>query len=68
MAYMIYQQYTTALKQAYAGRPDVAQHLAAARSSREWLQSLEIDPRVRDTLVEQLKVLEAAFQDLTTAL
>jgi hypothetical protein len=65
MTYMIYQQYTTAIKTAYAGRPDVAQHAAAAKTCRQWLESLEIDPQLRSTLVEQIRALEEAFKDLT---
>lgn len=64
MAYMIYQQYTTAIKEAYAHHPDVARHAAAARSCREWLASLEIKPELRSALVEQITALEEAFQDL----
>jgi len=64
MAYMLYAQYTAAVKQAYAGRADAAQHADRARACREWLESLEIEPKVRDSLVEQIKTLEEAFQDL----
>ena len=64
MAYMIYQQYTTAIKDAYAGHPDVAAHAEAAKAYREWLQSLEITPKLRDQLVEQARALEEAFADL----
>jgi hypothetical protein len=64
MAYMIYQQYTTAIKEAYAHHPDVARHAAAAKSCREWLASLEINPEIRNALVEQIAALEEAFQDL----
>ena len=67
MAYMIYQQYTTAIKEAYADHPDVARHAASARACREWLASLEIDPKLRGGLVEQIRVLEEAFQDLLRA-
>lgn len=65
MAYMIYQQYTTAIKEAYAHHPDVGKHTAAARTCREWLASLEISPELRSTLVEQIRALEEAFQDLS---
>ena len=64
MAYMVYQRLTTAILETYAGRPDVARHLAAARACRAWLESLEIDPRLRDALVEPIVVLEEAFQGL----
>ena len=65
MAYMVYQQYTTAVLDAYAGRPDVADHLASARECRRWLESLDIEPNVRAALVEQAQVLEAAFARLS---
>jgi hypothetical protein len=66
MAYMIYQQYTTAIKEGYAdhSRPDIAQQAAAAKTCREWLESLEIDVQIRDGLVEQIRALEEAFGDL----
>jgi len=64
MAYMIYQQYTTAVKEAYAHHPDVAHHAAAAKACRQWLASLEIEQEIRDSLVEQIKTLEQAFEDL----
>ena len=67
MAYMIYQQYTTAIKEAYAGHPDLARHVASARDCREWLASLEIKPELRAGLVEQITVLEEAFRDLLRA-
>lgn len=61
---MVYQQYTNAIVKAYAGHPDVQSNLEAARSHREWLESLEIDPAVRNTLVEQARTIEAAFAHL----
>lgn len=64
MAYMIYQQYTTAIREAYAHQPDVARHYESARACRQWLESLDIDPGVRATLVEQIATLENAFHDL----
>jgi hypothetical protein len=62
--YMIYQRYTSAIKAAYDGREDVAQQLATARRCRQWLESLDIDPDLRGSLVEPVRVLEEAFQDL----
>ena len=64
--YMIYQQYTTAIKDGYADhpQPDIAQHAAAASTCREWLESLEIDPQLRAALVEQIRALEEAFGEL----
>lgn len=67
MAYMVYQQYTTAVLEAYAGRPDVAERLEEARSYRRWLESLEVDTKVRNALVEQALTLEAAFERLSRA-
>lgn len=61
---MVYQQYTTAVLDAYDGHPDVADHLESAQDYRRWLQSLDLDPKVRAVLVEQAEVLEAAFQRL----
>jgi hypothetical protein len=63
MAYMIYQQYTTAIREAYLGRQDAAAQQAKAQSFREWLEELEINPAIRDGLVEQARVLEDAFAD-----
>jgi len=62
MAYMVYQQYTTAVKRAYRGRTDAADQHARARAFREWLQSLEIDPAIRADLVEQALALEHGFE------
>ncbi len=62
--YMIYQQYTTAIKNAYAGAEEVSQHLQSAHLCREWLESLDVDVDLRNALVEPIKVLEEAFQDL----
>lgn len=65
--YMIYQQYTTAIKETYAGREDVVHHATTARNCREWLESLQIDSDLRDALVEPIRVLEEAFGDLVTS-
>ena len=64
MAYMVYQRYTTAVLEAYSGRPDVAERLEEARSYRLWLESLDIEAKVREGLVEQALTLEAAFERL----
>lgn len=64
MAYMIYQQYTTAILEAYAGSPDLARHAQSAAMCRAWLESLAIDAQLRDPLVEQIAVLQEAFEDL----
>ncbi len=65
MAYMVYQQYTTAVLEAYSGRPDVAARLEEARSYRRWLESLDIDEKVRNVLVEQALTIETAFERLS---
>jgi hypothetical protein len=62
--YMIFQQYTTAIKTAYSGREEVAENLQKARMCREWLESLTINIKLRNELIEPIKVLEEAFQDL----
>ena len=67
MPYMIYQQYTTAIKEAYAGDAAVSKNYEAAKSCREWLESLKIDPKLREPLVEQIAALEEAFKDLIAA-
>lgn len=64
MPYMIYQQVTTAVWQAYKGREDVAEQYAMASRYRQWLASLAIDPKLRDQLVEPVTYLEDAFLDL----
>jgi len=61
---MIYQQYTTAIKKAYANHPDLVHHAKTAESCRQWLESLEINPNLRAALVEQIQTLEEAFKDL----
>ena len=65
--YMVYQQYTTAIKEAYANHPDLAHHLSTAAACREWLESLTIRPDMRQTLVEQMQAIEEAFRDLADA-
>jgi hypothetical protein len=64
--YMICQQYTTAIKEAYANHPpqEIAHHAATAKSCREWLASLEIDPQLRGALIEQIEALEEGFREL----
>ncbi len=64
MPYMIYQQYTTAIKEAYAGHSSVPDLYNSAKASREWLSSMNIDPKLRDPLVEQIAAFEEAFKDL----
>lgn len=64
MAYMVYQQYTTAVKQGYRGRPDVSEQHARARVFREWLERLMIDAATRAELVELALSLEHGFEEL----
>ena len=63
MAYMIYQQYTSAIKAAYADNPNIAFEANTAKSYRQWLQALDISPHLRDPLVEQARALEEAFAE-----
>ena len=67
MPYMIYQQYTTAIKEAYAGDETLAEQAAAATKWRQWLASLNIEAKLRDPLVEQAATIEEAFKDLLRA-
>jgi hypothetical protein len=67
MAYMVYQQYTTAVKRAYRGRPDVPDEHARARAFRGWLERLDIDPAIRAELVELALSLERGFEEVGTA-
>lgn len=64
MPYMIYQQYATAVKLAYAGDESVNEQYAMARQCREWLASLRIDPKLRDPMVEPVAAIEEALKDL----
>lgn len=65
MAHMIYQQYTTAVLDAYQGRPDVDERFEEARAHRIWLESLDLEANVKGVLVEQARALEDAFGQLT---
>ena len=64
MPYMIYQQYATAIKNAYQGDDSVIDMHDQARQCREWIASLKIDAALRDPLVEQLAWIEEAFRSL----
>jgi hypothetical protein len=61
---MIYQQLTSSVRRNYAGSPAVAELQAEARRCREWVEHLEIDPVLRETLVEPHRALEQAFEAL----
>lgn len=67
MAYMVMQRYTTAVREAYAGRTDVAGQHARAVELRTWLEALEISAALRAELVEPIRALEEAFADLQRA-
>lgn len=67
VSYMVMQRYTSAIHEAYAGRPDLDRQVARATSCRAWLESLEIDPALRAELVEPIRAIEEAFADLVRA-
>ena len=64
MPYMIYQQYITAIKEAYAGDDSVPEMAAKAEATRQWLSSLKIEPKLRYSLIEPIAAVEEAFKDL----
>jgi hypothetical protein len=63
---MICQQYTTAIKEGYVGRPhsELERQAAGAMKCREWLVALEIDSQLLGPLVEQIEALEEGFREL----
>jgi len=67
MAYMVMQRYTTAVHEGYGHRADVAEQHAHARACREWLESLAVDPTMRNELVEPIRAVEDALADLLRA-
>ena len=67
MAYMIYQQLTTAVKEAYAGEDDLAGLHAQAQACRIFLQSLTIDPKLSGPVAEPVVYIEEAFRELLVA-
>jgi len=67
MPYMIYQQYTTAIKEAYANHDDLEAQIEAAKAYREWLEALEIDRKLSAPLVEPIAAIERALIDLQRA-
>ena len=62
MAYMVFQQYTTAIADEYRDDPEAEGRLAEAIEFRRWLQGLRLDPRLRDPLVEQVTAIEEGFR------
>jgi len=71
MAYMVYQRYTTAIREAYGGADvplgALQEQLANARGARQWLESLIIDPSIRASMAEPIAVIEDAFDGLVRA-
>ena len=67
MAYMIYQQLTTAVKEAYAGEPDLAELRAQAQACLRFLGALEIDPKLSGPVAEPIVYIEEAFRELLVA-
>ena len=58
---MIYQRLADAIRDAYRNSPEAEDQAAKAARFRAWLTSLDIDPVLRDPLVEQASAIEAAF-------
>jgi hypothetical protein len=67
MAYMVMQQYTTAVKAAYAGRPDVRELLHVAGEVRAWLEALEIPGELLGPMVEPVAAVEEGLRELVAA-
>jgi hypothetical protein len=67
MAYMIYQQLTSAVKEAYPGDEDLAGLHAQAQACRLFLQSLKIDPKLSGPVAEPMVYIEEAFRELLVA-
>jgi hypothetical protein len=67
MSYMVMQRYTTAIREGYAGRTDVAEQHARAGMVRAWLEALAIAPALRAELAEPIRAIEDAFADLLRA-
>jgi hypothetical protein len=64
MAYMVMQQVTSAVRSAYAGSPQLETHRSAAAEARAWIESLALDPGLRNALREPIAALEEAFAAL----
>lgn len=67
MAYMLMQQYTSAVKAAYAGRSDIGELLRAAGEVRAWLESLEVPAELRAPMVEPVAAVEEGLRELAAA-
>ena len=64
MPYMVYQQYATAIKEAYADSENAAELYIETRDYREWLQSLKIDVKLTEALIEPITYIEEAFLEI----
>lgn len=67
MAYMVYQQLTNAIKETYAGDPDLAAKRAQAQACVRFLQSLQIDPNLINPIIEPVSYIEEGFRELLVA-
>ena len=67
MAYMIYQQLTTAVKEAYAGAEDLAGLHAQAQACVRFLETLQIEATLRGPVTEPITYIEEAFRELLVA-
>jgi hypothetical protein len=63
MAYMVYQRYTTAIRDAYGTDGTRARYgsRCGCPATRAWLESLDIDATLRASLVEPIAIVEDAF-------
>lgn len=63
---MIYSQYKAAVVDGYLDRPaeEIRQQIKHAAACRDWLESLDIAPAVRDVVVEQIHVIGEAFEEI----
>lgn len=62
--YMIYQQYITAIRNAYRDNESIGEMYKEAKRTRKWIESLKLDPKLRDPLLEPIAAIEETFQDL----
>jgi hypothetical protein len=63
MAYMLYEQLTTAIRQAYQDSPELNDHLQQAQALQDWLAGLEIEDRLRRSALEPILALQAGFEE-----
>ena len=67
MPYMFYQQYATAIKEAYVDHDNIAELHAQAKAYREWLETLALEPHLLKPLVDPIDAIERAFRQLTVS-